>query len=97
MTPSYPNNIKQLRQAAGLTQHKLAVKAAVSDKDIARWENGANRILDPAVRRRISAALGASIVYDVPTAPDQISGDLDRGSAASRRRPRGSRRPSGER
>lgn len=96
-TAQYPNNIKELRLAAELTQHQLAVHADVSDKDIARWETGRNRILDPEVRRRLSSALGASIEYHASRDPEKIVDAVDQGIAASRRRRRGVRRPNGAR
>ena len=94
MTPTddpFPQNLRRLRTERGLTQHQLATLIGKRERDISRWELGDN---DPefASVRRIAVALDVQIDDLVA-----IGEDLDRGIAARRRRPRGTRRPSEER
>lgn len=40
-TPTYPNRIRELREADGLSRRKLAVILDIDASTIVRWEQGA--------------------------------------------------------
>lgn len=49
--PKYPNRIKQLREAAGLTLYEVAEAANTSLQQVQRLETGARRLTDHWMRR----------------------------------------------
>lgn len=63
------NNLKKLREAAGLTQFELAVRAGVTPATIGHIEGG--RVIDPKyeTRRSIAAVLGVEIADVWPNNP----------------------------
>lgn len=58
--PKFPNRIRELRQAAGLTQEALGERAKLSKQEISALERGVKQIM-PVTGQRIAAALGRSL------------------------------------
>lgn len=61
-------NLRQLRQKAGLTQEQLAVKMYVDRSTIARWEKG-YRIPDLIQLQRLAACLGVPVAELIENPP----------------------------
>jgi transcriptional regulator with XRE-family HTH domain len=59
-SPKFPNRIRELRQAAALTQEELGNRARLSKQEISALERGAKQVM-PATGQRIAAALGRSL------------------------------------
>lgn len=53
-------NIRRARQAAGQSQHQLALALGVTDRTPARWEAGENTPDVPTLQR-IAGVLGVSV------------------------------------
>lgn len=58
--PPFPNRIRELREARGLTQQQLADEAQLSKQQISALERGAKQIV-PSTGRRIAVALGCAL------------------------------------
>ena len=54
-------NIKRLREAAGMTQEKLAIKSGVSRVTIAMLENKENHVTTTKTLFNIASALGVTV------------------------------------
>lgn len=68
---SINSNIRQLREAAGLTQEQLAEKAGVARSTVTQWENGWSNPRMGMVRK-LAGILGVStadIVYEADSVP----------------------------
>ena len=55
------NNIKKLREAAGLNVLQLAEKSGVPYRTIYQWENGERKPRDVYQLRKLAVALGVTI------------------------------------
>ncbi len=65
------NHLKQLREAAGLTQFELAVKAGLNLSAITQIESGRRRSPRIDTCRAIAVALGVTVDDIWPTTPDE--------------------------
>lgn len=68
MSEGISQNLRQLRQKAGLTQEQLAVKMYVDRSTIARWEKG-YRIPDLIQLQRLAACLGVPVAELIENPP----------------------------
>jgi transcriptional regulator with XRE-family HTH domain len=57
---SFGLKLKQLRQAAGLTQFQLAVATGINQANISRWERGQREALVTAIPQ-LAVALGVEV------------------------------------
>jgi transcriptional regulator with XRE-family HTH domain len=60
--PTFGQRLKELREAAGLSQGNLADKAGINRQDISKYECGRRLPTWPAVQA-IAVALGVSCAY----------------------------------
>ncbi len=68
MSEGISQNLRQLRQKAGLTQQQLAEKMYVDRSTVARWEKG-YRIPDLIQLQRLAACLGVPVAELIETPP----------------------------
>lgn len=63
-----PHNLRRARQAAGLTQERVARALDVAEKSYRRWESG-ETIPSVATLRRLSELFGVSLAWLVSDQP----------------------------